>query len=303
VFLELPIRGGLIPAPLIYGRPATWDGFWYVALAEQFRGSLTDPFANLPAKLGELRDLGEMELGLFGVTMVPFAALVTASRAPRYMLLTGVAMVITLLFDQAYVNADIQRYYLGPILIAWTWLAVFAAEVASLIGDVASAALARVRGSTAPEAIVDSLATAAAIVLAAILLAPAILGLEANRQAANRSGDRSAETWLDETLPAIAQNAVLVSWWSTSTPLWYAQKVEGERPDIFVVDDRTMLDLGLGRAPDVIRRYLGENRPVYAIRLPGPDTEELTDQFDMAVVAGQGSEAVWQVRGPLFASR
>jgi len=94
-----------------------------------------------------------------------------------------------------------------------------------------------------------------------------------------------------------------VSWWSTSTPLWYAQKVEGVRPDIFVVDDRTMLDLDLGRAPDVINRYLGEGRPVYAIRLSGPDTEELQAQFLMTKVAGDGNTAVWQVLGRLTAAR
>ena len=44
-------------------------------------------------------------------------------------------------------------------------------------------------------------------------------------------------------------NAVIVSWWSYSTPLWYAQQVEGLRPDIFIVDDRTMLDLDLGARP------------------------------------------------------
>jgi hypothetical protein len=62
-----------------------------------------------------------------------------------------------------------------------------------------------------------------------------------------------------------------------------------------------MLDLGLGRAPDVINRYLGENRPVYVIRLPGPDTDELTSQFDMNVIAGTGNDAVWQVHGRLSA--
>jgi hypothetical protein len=145
-------------------------------------------------------------------------------------------------------------------------------------------------------------AGAAAVVLGVALLWPSVTSLGDRRTFADRSSDRGAQAWLAEVLPLIPHNAVLVSWWSTSTPVWYAQKVEGERPDIFVVDDRTMLDLGLGRAPDVIKRYLG-NRPVYAIRLSGPDTEELTDQFDMVVVAGQGSQAVWQVRGPLFASR
>ena len=51
--------GGLVPAPLIYARPATWDGFWYIALAEQFRGSLSDPLADLADKLDTLLDLRE----------------------------------------------------------------------------------------------------------------------------------------------------------------------------------------------------------------------------------------------------
>ena len=307
VYLELPLRGGLVPAltaPLVYGAPATWDGFWYVALAEQFRGSLTDPLANLPAKLGELFDFGQMQLGFFGVTMVPFAALVTGSRAPRYLLLTGVALVITLLFDKAYVNADIQRYYLGPILIVWTWLAVFAAEVAALAGDGVAVLGRRLRGAATGPRTTQRIAAVAAIILGAILLGPAAVDQQANREAADRSNDRSAETWLDETLPAIAQNAVLVSWWSTSTPLWYAQKVEGLRPDIFVVDDRTMLDQGLGRAPQVIERFLAEGRPVYAIRIDyNGDLAELTSQFDMTLVASGGTTGVWRVNGAGVAAR
>jgi hypothetical protein len=34
--------------------------------------------------------------------------------------------------------------------------------------------------------------------------------------------------------------------------------VQGLRPDIEIIDDRTMLDRDLGRAPDVIERYLGD---------------------------------------------
>jgi hypothetical protein len=35
VFLELPLRAGPFRAPLVYGRPETWEGFWYVVLAER----------------------------------------------------------------------------------------------------------------------------------------------------------------------------------------------------------------------------------------------------------------------------
>ena len=53
--------------------------------------------------------------------------MVTAVRLPLYALLTGSAVAITCFFNASYVNADINRYYLGPALMAWTWLAILAA--------------------------------------------------------------------------------------------------------------------------------------------------------------------------------
>ncbi len=301
VFLELPIRGGLLPAPLIYGKPATWDGFWYIALAEQFRGALGDPFADLGRKIGELVALANAQFGLIAVAIPP-AFIVAARRAPRYALLTGLAFLLTVGFNAAYSNADIQRYYLGPVLWAWTWLGILAAELAAVLGFVGVELVERLRQIRLAEREANLMTVGVAVVLGTALLLPAIGDLGARRHAADRSNDVSAESWLAEVLPVIPENAVLVSWWSTSTPLWYAQKVEGMRPDIFVVDDRTMLDLNLGRAPDVINRYL-EQRPVYVIRLAGRDTDELTAQFDMTRVASDGSTAVWQVHGRLFATR
>jgi glycosyltransferase involved in cell wall biosynthesis len=56
---------------------------------------------------------------------------------------------------------------------------------------------------------------------------------------------------------AVPPNAVIVSWWSFSTPLWYVQRVEQRRPDITIADDRTRLDEHLGDIPDVIDAQLG----------------------------------------------
>ena len=300
VYLELPVRGGLIPAltaPVVYARPATWDGFWYIALAEQFRGSLGNPFADLSDKVGDLAELATAQLGVLALAIPP-AVIVTARRAPRYLLLTGSAFVITILFNEAYANADIERYYLGPVLWVWTWLAVLAAEVAALAGWFGAELAARVQRVRADEPLVDRATLVAGLVLAALLLVPSLGDLDRRREVANRSGDTSAQRWLDEALPAIAQNAVLVSWWSTSTPMWYAQHVQGLRQDIFVVDDRTMLDRGLGRAPDVIEQYLAEGRPVYAIRIDSNgDLAELALQFDMTLVASGGVTGVWRVNG------
>ena len=307
VFLELPIRGGLIPAPLVYGRPATWDGFWYVVFAQQFQGSVGDIFANLPRKFDDLVTFTNAQVGVLALAIPP-AFIVAVRRAPRYTLLTGLALVLTVLFNKSYANADIERYYLGPVLWLWTWVGILAAEVADLVATLVASLTPGARrtdaraGPAGPASFGPGgrgVAVAAAIV-GVVLLSPALTDLDARRHAADRSGETGARAWLNEVLPVIAQDAVLVSWWSTSTPLWYAQKVEGQRPDITIVDDRTMLDENLGRAPDVINRYLG-TRPVYVIRLTGGDTEELTGQFDMTVVAGGGNTAVWRVDGRLAA--
>ena len=52
------------------------------------------------------------------------------------------------------------------------------------------------------------------------------------------SGDTRGRLIIDTTFEALEPEAVVVSWWSYSTPLWYGQHVEGRRPDVTVIDDR-----------------------------------------------------------------
>ena len=80
VYLELPLRAGPFRAPLVYGRPETWDGFWYVALGQQFQGSLVDPFGDLPRKLGDLVGLTMDQFGPLGV-LIPFGFIATIRGA------------------------------------------------------------------------------------------------------------------------------------------------------------------------------------------------------------------------------
>src|SRR5215217_8865759 len=131
----LPIRAGVLRAPLVYGTPDTWDGFRYIVLAEQFRGSIVDPFGDLPRKLAGFVDLTVQQFGPLGVVL-PVAFAATVAREPRYAILTGLAAAITVFFSLSYQNADIQRYYLGPILIGWTWIAMLAATVADQVSMV-----------------------------------------------------------------------------------------------------------------------------------------------------------------------
>ncbi len=281
VYLELPLRAGPFRAPLVYGRPDTWGGFWYVALGQQFAGSLVNPFGDLPNKLAELVGRSADQFGLLA-PLIPIALAATAVSRPRYALLTGTAAAITCFFAASYENADIGRYYLGPVLFAWTWLAVLAGQAAELL----AAAFDRPAGRAWSAGRAGGpLAGVVALAVAVALLAPTIEAIPATFAEVDESRDRTAADWTDHALETMAPGAVIVSWWSFSTPLWYAQRVEGRRPDLTIVDDRTRLDEGLGDIIDVIDANLA-TRPVYVIRSDPDEVARLVERYQLEPVDG-----------------
>jgi hypothetical protein len=296
VYLELPLRAGPFRAPIVYGTPNTWEGFQYVVLAEQFRGAIVDPFGDLGGKLHSLFVLTSAQLGAVA-PFIPLGFAVTIVKAPRYALLSGVAAAVTLFFDASYVNAEITRYYIGPAFIAWSWLGVLGASLAAW-----GARLLRGGGLGAPvgAARTSLIGIALALVAAAGLVAPTLAAYSTRYTALDESHDTNAQAWLADALGSMKPNAVVVSWWSFSTPLWYAQRVEHRRTDIDIVDDRTRLDENLGGLADVIDRALAEGRPVYAIRLDPNDLTELRARYDLES-AGTVATNLLQVLQPIRA--
>ena len=296
VYLELPLRAGPFRAPLVYGTPDTWEGFKYIVLAEQFRDSVIDPFGELPRKFGDLLTRTSTQFGILA-PLIPFAFIATALRRPRYALLTGTAVAITCFFASSYVNADISRYYLGPELMAWTWLAILAAAVVDILAGLAGEDVvwsATADGSDAPFAWTP--AVMFATILAVALVVPTLLDVPARYRAVDATRQIEAATWTDHALTAMEPNAAIVSWWSFSTPLWYAQKVQGRRPDIEIIDDRTRLDQNLGGLTDVIDANLGK-RPVYVIRVDPNEVRMLAGRYDLDYIDGGDARSLTRVIG------
>jgi Protein O-mannosyl-transferase TMEM260-like len=277
LYLELPLRAGPFRAPLVYGHPETPLGFLEVVLARQFQGDATGLLADPVGRLASLVGTAAEQLGPLAA-LVPFGFAVTVTRHPRYARLSGLAAGLTCLFAASYDNADIGRYYLGPAFFAWTWLGILAAELAT--------GLAAVLDRT-PRA-------AGALVLVLILLAPTATGLQDRWQRIDASGVTWPSRWVDEAFTLIAPNAVVVSWWSYSTPLWYGTLVEGRRQDLWIVDDRTRVDDDLGSVADVIDANLA-TRPVYVIRAQASDLQDLEQQFVLVPV--EGPDTLYRVIG------
>ncbi len=323
LYLQLPIRAAM-GAPLVYGTPNTWEGFWYVVLAEQFRGDLVDPFGDLARKAGDVVELAADQLGIL-VVAVPAAFLVTAARRPRYALLTGTWLLVICWFAASYTNAAIDRYYLVPLLIAASWLGVGAGLLVDVLvpgpaRPAAPAAEAAVPGEGAAGADEDGdpgdgdLAGSAArwpagpgraplvagllgILLATGLVVPAALDAPATRAKVDQSADTRARDWSRWVLETVEDDAAVVSWWSYSTPLWYRTVVLGERPDVRVLDDRDRLDEGLGTVDDVLRATVG-SRPVYLVRYPS-EIAALEASWVLEVVPDPlGLQPLYRVVGP-----
>ena len=296
VYLELPLRAGPFRAALVYGRPETWDGFWYIVLGEQFRGSVVAPFGDLPGKLGVLIDRLIAQFGLLAV-LVPVAFAVTLRRRSTYALLTGSAVLITWFFAASYENADIGRYYLGPALMAWTWLAILAGLVADWVGEALDGLAGRDGdASSEPRPNATSPSPPVAAVLALAILVPTLIALPDRYPAVDMRHDDSAARWVDQALAEMEPRAVVVSWWSYSTPLWYAQRVEGRLPDLVIIDDRTRLDQGLGDITAVIDTHLGRE-PVYVIRDDPREIELLAERYELEPMDGLDARSLTRVIG------
>jgi hypothetical protein len=299
VYLELPLRAapGPFRAPLVYGTPYTWDGFRYIVLAEQFQGSLSDPFGELPRKFGELVSRIVTQYGLLA-PLIPIAFVATVIRKPRYALLTGTAAAITCFFAASYVNADIGRYYLGPALMAWTWLAILAAGVvdtlAWVVGAAPSAPDPDPGAASGPALVTRTWTGVIALLIAVALLLPTLNDAPARFDVLDASQQREAATWADHVLDVMGPDAMIVSWWSYSTPLWYEQQVQGRRPDVTIMDDRTRLDENRGGLTDVIDANLG-TRPVYVIRLDRREVALLAQRYDLEYIDGVDATALTRI--------
>jgi hypothetical protein len=197
------------------------------------------------------------------------------ARYTAVVAMTGLWLLATWVFALGYLNAAIERYLLVPLLVAAVWVCL-AVDVGI---DLVARLVPRVRPAE------DRRATSAvADVIAVVLLVTVLAAVPTRLPLVDASGDDFGRRWLDATLGAVEPNAVVVSWWSFSTPLWYGRWVEGRRPDVTIIDDRDVLDDGLGSAEAVVDRYLDE-RPVYIVRI-AEDLPSFRERFVLEPVAG-----------------
>jgi hypothetical protein len=263
-YLYIPIRALTPPEPpLFYARPTTLERMKYLVFAEQFHGlfdNFSNPFDLMGVKWQKADAILARQFIGPGWLLVAIGASVLAVRRIRAFIFLALIVIANVFYSLNFEDGDIDRYYLITILIGCVLLAVVAAWLAALCARTvaeASRRTADIRGRR------NLARVAGGIVLAVMAIFPGaalVTGYEVHDQSSNRDADR----WVESVYRALPQDAVIISWWSYSTPLWYHRWINGERPDVKIMDERNILDDGYGTIETAIRVFLGR-RPVYVV--------------------------------------
>jgi len=250
VYLYIPIAATLAP-PLPYNHPTTFEAFRFLVTGEQFRGQYQGLFT--AKSLGALAD-GLPALWTTGLSrataVVPFLGLaglaILVVRRPAFGLACVGALLVGILVWANYLR--LEHYLLVP----WLLLGIGAA--------VAVEGAARAAGASLPRPVGERTGAVAAVVAAAF----AVVLIAVNLPTADKSGDRSARTYVDTLFAALPPDAVILSFWGSTPPLWHAQQVLGERPDVLVVDDTNIVYEGWGTREARIDAVIC-SRPVFIL--------------------------------------
>jgi hypothetical protein len=277
LYLYLPIRSAMDP-PLDYANPQTWAGFRFLVFAEQFRGDFQYP-PDLVSSISLVAGTTLAQLGPLAVLALLGIAASFARRAALVVLLVG-WLVVGWVFALIYINADIGRYYVVPLVSA----AVLGGLGADALWDAIKPMLAMGR----PRSTI-------ALLAALILLSPLAFVPLGRYAEVDQSKDTSGRAWLEAMVHELPPDALVISWWSYSTTLWYGQFAEGLRPDVTVIDDSTREQRDLGSAFQVINDNLGR-RPIYLIRLAA-DLPAYSERYALTIVPGIPGESIYRVEG------
>ena len=259
------IRANIDPAPpLFYAHPDTWERFRYLVFAEQFKSlfhDFRDPLAELSSKWVDAERVLSAQFIGPGWLLVAGGAAVLAVRRPGVLAFLGLVVVANVLYSMNFRDGDIDRYYMTTVVATAPLLAVAVGAIATAgaraVGEMGlrNAMPRRVRRRVT--------AVVGGTVLAASMLLPAV-GLVTGYASHDQSTNREADQWVASVYEQLPPNAVIISWWSYSTPLWYHRWIDGARPDVTIIDERNILDDGYRTMRNAIASFYGE-RPVYVV--------------------------------------
>ncbi len=268
--------------PLFYAHPDTWDRFRYLVFAEQFHNLFDDfssPLAALSAKWNDAERVLAAQFVAPGWLLAAVGAAVLAVRQRGTLVFFMLVAVATVLYAMNFRDGDIDRYYMPVLVVAAPLLGVAIAFMGASVASAVTEVGRQMKTTATARRRLGALAGGIVLLLASALPAASLVTGYASH---DQSQNRDAEEWVASVHAHLPANAVVIGWWSYSTPLWYHRWVLGERPDVTIIDERNILDDGYRTMRNAIRSHFGE-RPVFVVP-PHWEFERLTDQWEYRTV-------------------
>jgi Protein of unknown function (DUF2723) len=278
------IRAHVDPEPpLFYAHPDTWERFRYLVFAEQFEDLFDEfnaPLDDFWAKWAGAERVLAAQFAVPGWLLAAAGAAVLAVRRPAVLAFFVPLVVANVIYSMNFLDGDIDRYYLPTVAVCAPLIGVALAAIGSTVASAIGETSLRLVTTRRARRRLTGAAAAFVIVLGALLPAASLVG---GYEAHDQSQNREADAWVASVHEELPPNAVIISWWSYSTPLWYHRWINGARPDVTIIDERNILDEGYRTMHNAIRSFYGE-RPVYVVP-PHWEYERIVDRWETRTVS------------------
>jgi hypothetical protein len=201
-----------------WGNPSTVERLWWHMTGRQYQVNLTTtPLHRRAELLGASLQLWAHELTPIGLALGAWGWIILARRDRRWGWGIAGSVLLTLAYTASYDIANDREAYHLPLLL------LTALGIATGIHDCA-------RRCGRRYSVIRVIVPVCAVVLALTL--PWLRWATVDRSRDTISGDYARNAMMGVSSRAV----VLVADWQLVSPFWYAQGVEGLRPDVTVID-------------------------------------------------------------------
>ena len=233
------------------------ENLWWLVSGEGFRELMLGYTpAETVAEMGAT--LHRLWAAFLGVGLLPglLGAWAQGRRRPRVLVLLGLTFAANVAFYTTYRVVDKAGMFVPAYLIWAVWIAEGCAWIVGRLQKQRA-------GAPSPS---PSWAWALVIM--------ALAALAVNGPLVNVRGDTRARDRAEAILASAGPEAIVFGWWTSAPPVQYLQIVEGQRPDVLVIN---RFLIGAREMYGLIDRSLG-SRPVYVVELD----EGLTGTYDVS---------------------
>jgi len=216
VFITIPLRARN-QAPINWGNPVDWDGFWWLTSGTMYHGRLSHfSFEYLFTGLRLWSQFLLDQTGIIGVS-IALIYIVVFFRSSRLHLGTIYLVLIYSIFAILYFSPDSYIYLILPMLAIAIWIALGCERLLDKLPP----------GATAFRALLISGSIA-------LVVASAIWAISEMDISTDQTANEFAQTVLD-TLP---EKAIIISQGDeTLFALWYFHFANGQRPDVSIISN------------------------------------------------------------------